>query len=39
MERFEAALCTLLDSINPHETEVHAKNHLRDFLKAVFYNG
>ncbi|SIT77173.1 DUF7149 domain-containing protein [Pontibacter indicus] len=39
MERFKAALCTLLDSINPHETEEHAKNHLRDFLKAAFYGG
>lgn len=39
MERFKAALCTLLDSINLHETEEHAKNHLRDFLKAAFYSG
>ncbi|MBD1396508.1 Eco57I restriction-modification methylase domain-containing protein [Pontibacter sp. JH31] len=37
MEQFKAALRTLLDSLNPNETEEHAKNHLRDFLKAAFY--
>jgi adenine-specific DNA-methyltransferase len=39
MERFKAALRTLLDSINPNETEEDAKKHLRDFLKAAFYGG
>jgi adenine-specific DNA-methyltransferase len=39
VERFKAALCTLLDGINPHETEEQAKNHLRDFLLNSFYGG
>ncbi len=37
MERFKHALTTLLDSLNMAETEEHAKNHLRDFLKSAFY--
>ncbi|MBF9254552.1 hypothetical protein I2I11_14705 [Pontibacter sp. 172403-2] len=38
MERFKLALRTLLDSINLSESEEHAKNHLRDFLKSSFYD-
>ena len=38
MERFKLALRTLLDSINLNESEEHAKNHLRDFLKSSFYD-
>lgn len=37
MEAFKAALQHLLDSINLNESEEHAKNHLRDFLKSTFY--
>lgn len=37
MEAYKAALRTLLDSINPSESEEHEKNHLHDFLKAAFY--
>ncbi|WP_299700729.1 hypothetical protein [uncultured Pontibacter sp.] len=39
MERFKVALRTLLDRINTNETDEHAKNHLRDFLKSAFYSG
>ncbi|OKL39594.1 DUF7149 domain-containing protein [Pontibacter flavimaris] len=38
IERFKQALTALLDSINLHETEEHAKNHLRDFLRLTFYD-
>jgi len=38
MEMFKPALRTLLDSINLNESEEHAKNHLRDFLKSSFYD-
>ncbi|PTX14944.1 Eco57I restriction-modification methylase [Pontibacter mucosus] len=38
IERFKLALTGLLDSINLHETEEHAKNHLRDFLRLTFYD-
>ncbi|WP_461490912.1 DUF7149 domain-containing protein [Pontibacter sp. HJ8] len=37
MELFKSALRTLLDSLNPNETEEHARKHLRDFLKSAFY--
>ncbi|MCJ8167315.1 hypothetical protein MKJ04_20915 [Pontibacter sp. E15-1] len=38
IERFKQTLTTLLDSINLAESEEHAKNHLRDFLKLAFYD-
>ncbi|WP_276499697.1 class I SAM-dependent DNA methyltransferase [Pontibacter litorisediminis] len=38
IEKFKQALAALLDSINLHETEEHAKNHLRDFLRLTFYD-
>ncbi|MDX5436943.1 MAG: type II restriction endonuclease, partial [Pontibacter sp.] len=38
MEGFKTALRTLLDSIDLNETEEHAKNHLRDFLRLTFYD-
>ncbi|MCX2741514.1 DUF7149 domain-containing protein [Pontibacter anaerobius] len=38
IERFKRALTALLDSINLQETEEHAKNHLRDFLRLTFYD-
>ncbi|WP_347159458.1 DUF7149 domain-containing protein [Pontibacter chitinilyticus] len=38
MEGFKQALRTLLDSINLSESEEHAKNQLRDFLKCVYYD-
>lgn len=37
IEQFKAGLRTLLDSLNLDESEEHAKNYLRDFLKSVFY--
>lgn len=37
LDCFKAAFSTLLDSLNPHETEAQARNHLRDFLRSVFY--
>lgn len=37
IEQFKHGLRTLLDSLNLHESEEHAKNHLRDFLQSVFY--
>ena len=38
IEKFKLALTALLDSINLHESEEHAKNHLRDFLRLTFYD-
>ncbi|MBB6612684.1 N-6 DNA methylase [Pontibacter sp. Tf4] len=38
IEGFKNALRTLLDSIDLNESEEHVKNHLRDFLKATFYD-
>ncbi|WP_299757690.1 TaqI-like C-terminal specificity domain-containing protein [uncultured Pontibacter sp.] len=38
IEKFKQALTALLDSINLQETEEHAKNHLRDFLRLTFYD-
>ncbi|WP_266205248.1 DUF7149 domain-containing protein [Pontibacter kalidii] len=38
IEQFKLALTALLDNINLHETEEHAKNHLRDFLRLTFYD-
>ncbi|MDX5435578.1 MAG: Eco57I restriction-modification methylase domain-containing protein [Pontibacter sp.] len=38
MEAFKKALLFLLDSINMNESEEHAKNHLRDFLKLAYYD-
>ncbi|RDV12636.1 hypothetical protein DXT99_22525 [Pontibacter diazotrophicus] len=37
IEQFKYGLRTLLDSINLHESEEHARNHLADFLQSVFY--
>ncbi|TPE46206.1 DUF7149 domain-containing protein [Pontibacter mangrovi] len=38
MNRFKQALTSLLDNIDLNETEEHAKNHLRDFLRLTFYD-
>jgi hypothetical protein len=38
IERFKRALTALLESPNLHETEEHAKNHLRDFLRLTYYD-
>ncbi len=38
IEAFKDALRTLLASINLSESEEHVKNHLRDFLKCIFYD-
>jgi adenine-specific DNA-methyltransferase len=38
MEQFKTALRSLLASIDLSESEEHVKNHLRDFLKAAFYD-
>ncbi|GAB3813082.1 hypothetical protein ACFQ2O_04765 [Pontibacter rugosus] len=38
IELFRKALLTLLKIINLAESEEHAKNHLRGFLKLAFYD-
>jgi adenine-specific DNA-methyltransferase len=38
VEKFKNALCALLDNIDLNESEEHLKNHLRDFLKFVYYD-